>query len=332
MKVRKQCARRIKGHSRRRSLWVVLTSIGLGVAIVSAPIAVLLSPAFHRAIHLRDVSEADYTYGQGYVEAGANGGVYAFGNAGFWGSIQSVNSGQTAQSWLGTPIIGVAEVPGGGGYWLAGDNGEVCGFGSATVWSYDGGPANNWCAPDQNPSTVGTIVGIAADPNGQGYWLVNSAGDVYTSTTSGAVPYYGNAGSITGSAVGIASTPTGDGYWITTTVGAVYTQGNAGYEGGMNGQQLNKPIVGIASGPNDDAYWLVGGDGGTFNFGGIPQYGSLAGKSLYYGIVGIASSADEQGFYLMAYDGGLFTYGDAQFQNDVYGDTTFGQIAGVAIT
>ena len=75
------------------------------------------------------------------MEAGANGGVYAFGNAGFWGSIQSVNSGQTAQSWLGTPIIGVAEVPGGGGYWLAGDNGEVCGFGSATVWSYDGGPA-----------------------------------------------------------------------------------------------------------------------------------------------------------------------------------------------
>ena len=317
---------------RRRVARHMFATIGIALVVLSAPLALLSSPLLHREKQLTHAALANYTYGQGYIEASSSGGVFTFGNALFYGSISSVNPHQTAQSWLGTPIIGVAEVPGGGGYWLAGNNGEVCGFGSATVWYYAGPPATNWCAQDQNPATVGTVVGIVADPNGQGYWLVNSAGDVYTSTTGGAVPFYGNAGSITGTAVGIASTPTGDGYWITTSVGAVYTGGSAGYEGGMNGQQLNKPIVGIANGPNDTSYWLVGGDGGTFSFGGVPQYGSLGGVSLYYGIVAVASSADEQGFYLMAYDGGLFTYGDAQFQNDVYGITANGEIAGVAIT
>ena len=62
---------------------------------------------------------------QGYVLAGADSGVFAFGNAPF--------SGSCANSTLIFPVVGIALTPSSRGYWLVDSNGGVFPFGDATV-------------------------------------------------------------------------------------------------------------------------------------------------------------------------------------------------------
>jgi len=68
------------------------------------------------------------------------------------------------------------------------------------------------------------IVGMAATPTGDGYWLVASDGGIFT---YGDATFHGSAGA-TGAAgyrpiVGIAATPTGDGYWMVSSGGCLFT-------------------------------------------------------------------------------------------------------------
>jgi hypothetical protein len=280
---------------------------------------------------------SDYNYGQGYIEAGANGGAYAFGNANFEGSTFSVH-GTSAQNWWGGPIVGVAALPGNNGYFFASndthDNYAItCAFGAAQgYYSYPTPAAynTNWC--DLTWPGVDDIVGVAVDNGNNGYWLVGADGGIFA--FAGA-PYDGSAHGILPSGqsvVAMASTPDGGGYWEVTNAGNVYAYGDAQYEGGMGGSNLNCAIVGMTAAQNDSSYWMDGCDGGVFSFGQAVAYGSVAGTGKYFYIEAMTSTHDGYGFYLMAFDGSLLTYGDAQFQGALYGNNTYGQIAGVAGT
>jgi hypothetical protein len=281
---------------------------------------------------------SDYTYGQGYIEAGSNGGVYAYGNAQFHGSTESINGGETAQQWFGEPIVGTAVTGGGAGYWIASSNAAVCGFGTAQAYYYQGGTyGSGWCWQSY---PVYDVVGMAADPANGGYWLVGADGGIYA---FGGAPYLGNAvgdlNGTTGPIVAMASTPDGGGYWLVTSNGYIYAPryngaGDSQYEGSMGGTALNCAIVGMAAAQNDSSYWMDGCDGGVFSFGGAQAYGSLAQTAKYFNIEAMAPTADGYGFYLMAFDGSVLTYGDAQFQGDIYGNNEFGygEIAGIAHT
>ena len=56
--------------------------------------------------------------GKGYVEVASDGGVFTFGDAGFYGSM----GGQH----LNKPIVGIAVTPDGRGYWeVASDGGHL---------------------------------------------------------------------------------------------------------------------------------------------------------------------------------------------------------------
>ena len=57
---------------------------------------------------------------QGYWLVGADGGVFAFGDAGFHGSM--------AGKSLDQPVVGIAATPDGKGYWLVGADGGVTAF------------------------------------------------------------------------------------------------------------------------------------------------------------------------------------------------------------
>ncbi len=61
--------------------------------------------------------------GLGYWLVASDGGVFAFGDARFYGREAT---GKTAPT-----IVGIAPSPYGRGYWLAGAKGQVYGFGSA---------------------------------------------------------------------------------------------------------------------------------------------------------------------------------------------------------
>jgi hypothetical protein len=203
----------------------------------------------------------------GYWLVGADGGVFSFGNAGFYGSEGGTH--------LGGPIVGIASSSNGGGYWLVGADGGVFSFGNAAFYGSEGGV--RLTAP---------IVGIASTPDGRGYWLIGADGGVFT---FGDAAFYGSEGGthLGGPIVGIASTPDGGGYWLVGSDGGVFSFGDAAFYGSEGGTHLGGPIVGIASTSNGGGYWLVGADGGVFSFGNATFYGSDGGVQLGGPIVGI---------------------------------------------
>jgi N-acetylmuramoyl-L-alanine amidase len=101
-------------------------------------------------------------------------------------------------------------------------------------------------------------VGLAATPDGQGYWLVASDGGIFTFGDAG---FYGSTGALTLNRpiVGLAATPDGQGYWLVASDGGIFTFGDAGFFGAEGGAQLAAPAVGMAATPTGNGYWLVFG-------------------------------------------------------------------------
>jgi hypothetical protein len=60
----------------------------------------------------------------GYALVGSDGGLFAFGGAGFFGSTGTLK--------LNRPIVGQAATPSGRGYWLVATDGGIFAFGDAT--------------------------------------------------------------------------------------------------------------------------------------------------------------------------------------------------------
>jgi hypothetical protein len=233
----------------------------------------------------------------GYTMAAADGGVFAFGGAGYFGSM--------AGKPLAQPIIGLARTKDNQGYWLVAADGGVFSFGDAQFYGSMGGTRLNQ-----------PIVGIAATPSGQGYWLVAADGGVFS---FGDAQFYGSTGglSLNKPVVGVAGTPSGNGYWLVAADGGVFSFGDAQFYGSTGGLSLNKPVVGVAAAPNGQGYWLVAADGGIFSFGDAQFYGSTGSLSLNKPVVGVATAPSGLGYWLVAADGGVFSFGDAQF----YGST-----------
>ena len=80
--------------------------------------------------------------GGGYWLVAKDGGVFAFGDAHFFGS--------TGGMYLNQPIVGIASTPDGGGYWLVAKDGGVFAFGDAHFFgSMGAGPltSRSWALP-----------------------------------------------------------------------------------------------------------------------------------------------------------------------------------------
>jgi len=110
------------------------------------------------------------------------------------------------------------------------------------------------------------IVGMAPTPDGRGYWLVDSAGDVYS---FGDAAFHGSLASVGESdrmVAGIAAAPGGGGYWIVDAAGSIFSFGTATFHGSMGGVKLNAPVIGMTVDQATGGYWLVAADGGVFSF------------------------------------------------------------------
>jgi hypothetical protein len=127
--------------------------------------------------------------GKGYWLVASDGGIFTFGDAGFYGS--------TGNLHLNQPIVGMAATPDGQGYWLAASDGGIFTFGDAGY--FGSAPATDG---------PGNIVAVASASNGQGYWVTGSDGGI---DPFGAAP---SEGSMSGHAlnrpiVGFAAEPQG---------------------------------------------------------------------------------------------------------------------------
>lgn len=85
--------------------------------------------------------------GQGYWLVAADGGVFCFGSAQFYGSLPSENITPNK------PIVGIVAAPTGKGYWLVGGDGGVYAFGSSKFLGSMGGTKLN-----------ARVVGVASLP------------------------------------------------------------------------------------------------------------------------------------------------------------------------
>ena len=173
------------------------------------------------------------------------------------------------------------------------------------------------------------VVGVAATPDGNGYWAVASDGGIFS---FGNAAFEGSAGGIHLHApiVGMAATSDGGGYWLVASDGGVFAFGDAVFVGSMGGRPLNQPIVGMAATTTGHGYWLVAADGGVFSFGDAVFLGSMGGTPLNEPVVGMAVVPTGGGYYMTASDGGIFAFGDAPFEGSLGGTRIAEPVVGMA--
>jgi SpoIID/LytB domain protein len=231
----------------------------------------------------------------GYWLAAADGGIFAFGDAPFYGSI----GGRP----LNAPIVALAPTGNHRGYWEVASDGGIFNFGDAPFdGSMGGQPLNQ------------PVVGMAADPATGGYWEVARDGGIFSFDA----PFYGSMGGqpLNQPIVGMAPTPDAKGYWLVAADGGIFSFGDATFYGSTGNRALNQPIVGMAPTPDAKGYWLVAADGGIFTFGDAPFDGSGAGGADP-GTVAVVPTVDGHGYLIVTGAGQVTSYGDAPSLGDL---------------
>ena len=163
----------------------------------------------------------------------SDGGIFSYGDAGFYGSTGSMR--------LNKPVVGMAATPDGKGYWLVASDGGIFSFGDAQFYGIDGQHALN------KP-----VVGMASTPDGERLL----------------------AGRLRRRHLRLRRRR------LLRATGSMV---------------LNKPIIGMIPGPSGAGYFLVASDGGMFQLRDGPVLGSLGGVPLKHPIVAAAATPGDNG-------------------------------------
>ena len=203
-------ARRRPGYwlvaSRRRCLFDAVWNLCIGLGLVNRP-------STGRSWAWRGRARAAATGSWPPTAASSPTGTHEF-----YGSTGSIH--------LNRPIVGMAPTPDGGGYWLVASDGGIFATGTRVFYgstgaihlnqpivgmapTSDGGVATGSWPPTAASSPTATrrstarrggrstsirpIVGMAAAPDGEGYWMVASDGGIFS---YGDAPFYGSTGGI----------------------------------------------------------------------------------------------------------------------------------------
>lgn len=170
--------------------------------------------------------------GNGYWLATADGSVYSFGTAKFYGS--TFNYGLTGLGGshpLNAPIVGMATAPNGSGYYLVAADGGVFNFGSA---EFHGSSYSLGLTGLNGPHPLNApIVGIVSTPGGNGYYLASADGGVFN---FGSAKFHGSAYSL-------------------------------GFTGLHGSHPIKSPVVSILPSPTGAGYYLIGAGGNILSIG-----------------------------------------------------------------
>jgi len=215
----------------------------------------------------------------GYWLVATDGGVFAYGDASYVGSLPADGVGPVGASsghHLSAPIVGIVPTPDGKGYLMVAKDGGVFAFGDA---HFEGSCANiGGCnAP---------AVAVVPDATGAGYWLLLSNCDM--------VPF-GDAPKITDSncessavtgqlvATSAARTPDGRGYWVLLDNGTTFPEGDAKLLGSWDSKKMTTTrnrAVAIVPTVDGGGAWVVLANGIVDPFGDAPSLGDLHGTPL----------------------------------------------------
>jgi SpoIID/LytB domain protein len=254
----------------------------------------------------------------GYWLAAANGAVFSFGNATFYGSM-----GGTP---LNQPVVGMAATPDSAGYWLVASDGGIFSFGDATFYGSTGAMVLN------KP-----VVGLASTPDGKGYWLVASDGGIFS---YGDATFYGSTGAIklNQPIVGMVPTHDGKGYWLVSSDGGIFAYGDATFYGSLGAHPPTSPVVAMEPAAGATGYWMLEANGTVTPFGSAPTL-AASGSSPGIGaatspMTALIPDVTGQGYVMVDQGGQAFSFGDAPYFGDVASATPgySGRVVGVAAT
>ena len=142
----------------------------------------------------------------------SDGGIFAFGDATFYGSMGGAH--------LNAPVVGMAPTPDGGGYWLVASDGGIFAFGDAKFYGSTGGHAPELAdrGHGRRPPTAGAT----------GWWPPTAG-----SSPSATPQFYGSTGGqhLNKPIVGMAATGDGQGYWLVASDGGIFAFGDATFYG-----------------------------------------------------------------------------------------------------
>jgi len=269
------------------------------------------------------------------VQAGTGRAPIIYTGPSFWdGSVGDTSFG-SVPLWIADYGPSCPKVPNGWSNWTIWQYGDTGGTLDQDVYNGSLAQLTALAQPPApactNQCIISARVGVAPAPTGQGYWIVDAAGDVYA---NGNASFLGDLHGtpLAKPIVGVAATPSGQGYWMVAADGGVFSFGNAGFHGSEGGMTLNAPIVGMAATPDGAGYWLVGADGGIFSFGSAGFFGSAGSMVLNKPVVGMAATPTGQGYWLVAADGGIFAYGDAAFEGSAGSMMLNQPVVGMATT
>ena len=203
------------------------------------------------------VSMAATPSGQGYWLVAADGGIFSFGDASFFGS--------TGGMHLNAPIVGMAATASGNGYWLVAADGGVFSYGDASFYGSTGGMHLNAVGRGHGGNAFGQRL-LARRRRRRRLQLrrrVLPRLDRFHPPQ----PAGGRHGGDT----------LGQRLLARRRRRRHLQLRDASFEGSTGSIRLNESIDGMAPGPGGDGYWLVAADGGIFNFGSAAFDGSATG-------------------------------------------------------
>jgi hypothetical protein len=236
-----------------------------------------------RTLGVRPVSRvlgiAPSATGNGYWNVAGDGGIFAFGDAPFFGSMGGLA--------LNRSMVGMAPTTTGLGYWMFAGDGGIFAFGDATFFGSTGSLSLN--AP---------IVAMAPTASNGGYWLLGADGGVFA---YGDATFLGSTGSSPPATpvVAMAARPAGVGYWLVTSAGQVIPYGDAQGFGDLTDKRLSNPVVGMAPTASGLGYWLVQQDGQVWAFGDAVATNLASGaRCLDQPVVGLAARPQGDGLWL----------------------------------
>ncbi|HEY5109838.1 MAG TPA: G1 family glutamic endopeptidase [Acidimicrobiales bacterium] len=247
----------------------------------------------------------------GYWLVGADGGIFTFGSAQFYGSAGNLS--------LQRPVTGIDPTSDQNGYWLVATDGGIFAFGDA---GFHGSIPGLGIAP---AGTIGAprvlnapIVGMVPSVHRRGYFLVAADGGVFAfgdATFSGSCP---GIGGCAGSAVAVMPDSSGQGYWLVTDSGNVYAFGDAPYYGGAS---FPGPftITSAVRTPDGGGYWLLYADGRVEPVGDARYFGYASPYLLSADASAIFATRTGFGYWVADQSGGVYNFGDAPYDGSMIG-------------
>jgi alpha-tubulin suppressor-like RCC1 family protein len=244
----------------------------------------------------------------GYWMLGADGNIYRFGDARYFGRASYAFPSSTS-------AVAMKPLADGSGYWIVDSVGKVSAFGNAQ--NFGGRPP---LLPGEKVST------LSATPTAKGYWLFTNRGRAFR---YGDAKFYGDMSGVAlnGPVIASSATPSGKGYYMVASDGGVFAFGDARFYGSTGSMRLNKPVVGLSPDPDNKGYWLVATDGGVFAFQ-APFRGSTGSMRLNKPVNGLVPFGN--GYLMVASDGGVFNFSNKPFYGSLGSNPPAAPVIGIA--